>query len=81
MAKAATLGKNEYRKAHSPKEHGRKGKFHPDSSYWQISESSSRKKYLLPSATDSYEEYKCHQSLPEIQKNFPYGSQSVKTCQ
>lgn len=39
------------------------------------------KKYLLPCVTDSYEEYKCHQSLPEIQQNFPYCSQSVKTCQ
>lgn len=30
MAETATLGKNEHRKAHSPKEPGRKGKFHPE---------------------------------------------------
>lgn len=48
MAERATLRKDEHRKAHSPKEPGRKGKFHPNSSHKQISESSSRKKVLLP---------------------------------
>lgn len=48
MAERATLRKDEHKKAHSPKEPGKKGKFHPNSGHEKISESSSRKKVLLP---------------------------------